>query len=352
MNENETLGMAIREQLRSGAPVVLVSLLSIQGSGPRHTGSRMVVFAQGTSGTIGGSLLEATAIRRSRGVLDAGRSELMDFELSGKDASSAGMICGGKVELLLDYIAVTPANRQLFERWTDASHHGQDFYFVTKIKHSEQTVQVLGHALLFVDGTVSGDVDLRRAEADTLRAGLRDIPVIATLEFGDSQLIVQRIQKLKTLYCFGAGHVAVPTSHIAAMVGFRVVIIDDRSEFANTARFPEASEIRVVPDLSNPFKDLKIDEDAFIVIVTRGHQFDRAVLEKALKTPAQYIGMISSRKKRDVIYAALKAQGVLQSVLDGVHSPIGLAIAGETPEEIAVSIVAELIDVRGKKERR
>ena len=91
---------------------------------------------------------------------------------------------------------------------------------------------------------------------------------------------------------------------------------------------------------------LEIDADSFIVIVTRGHKFDREVLEQSLRTSAGYIGMISSRRKKAAVYAALLAQGVSQAALDRVHSPIGLEIGAETPEEIAVSIVAELISVR------
>ena len=92
--------------------------------------------------------------------------------------------------------------------------------------------------------------------------------------------MVDRIRKLKTLYCFGAGHVAVPTAHLAALVGFRVVVMDDRPEYANAERFPEAHEIRVIKDFNHAFDGLEIDDDSFIVIVTRGHQYDRRCWNK------------------------------------------------------------------------
>jgi xanthine dehydrogenase accessory factor len=349
VNENESLGMAICEQLCRESPVVLISVLDIQGSSPRHTGSKMMVSARGNFGTIGGSLLEATAIRQALQTLNSGRSTLMEFELTGKDAYAPGMICGGKVELLLDLLKATSENRQIFQAWVEASRKGQDFYFLTQFQPNEKLVQVLGRGLLFPGGNIIGDINLGNDGLDAVRAELHNISAAAILPVRDTRVVIHRIQKVKTLYCFGAGHVALPTAHIAALVGFRVVIIDDRSEFANRERFPEASEIRVVKDLAHSLEGLEIDGDAFIVIVTRGHQYDRAVLEQVLKTPAQYIGMISSRKKREAIYAALKAEGVTETELDRVHSPIGVPIAGETPEEIAVSIVAELIDERGKK---
>jgi xanthine dehydrogenase accessory factor len=153
---------------------------------------------------------------------------------------------------------------------------------------------------------------------------------------------------MKTLYCFGGGHVAVPTAQLASLVGFRVVVIDDRPEFANFERFPDAI-INVIDDFDRAFDGLEIDEDSFIVIVTRGHQYDRTVLAQSLKTRAGYIGMISSRKKRETIYKALASDGADITKLEQVHSPIGINIGGETPEEIAVSIVAELIQVRSQQ---
>jgi xanthine dehydrogenase accessory factor len=160
--------------------------------------------------------------------------------------------------------------------------------------------------------------------------------------------MIDPVRKVKTLYCFGAGHVAVPTAHLAALVGFRVVVVDDRAEFSNAERFPDASQTLVIKDFYRALENLEIDSDSFVVIVTRGHQYDRAVLEQALKTNAGYIGMISSRRKRDAIYEYLVSQGVSRGKLDQVHSPIGLDIAAETPAEIAVSIVAELISERNK----
>jgi xanthine dehydrogenase accessory factor len=157
------------------------------------------------------------------------------------------------------------------------------------------------------------------------------------------------VRKTKTLYCFGAGHVAKPTAHIAALVGFRVVVVDDRAEFSNIERFPDARDVRVIDDFTHALKDFDINGDSFIVIFTRGHMLDRVVLEQALKTNAGYIGMIASRKKIDSIYQALLIEGVTKEELERVHWPIGLDIGAETPEEIAVSIVAELIKERSKQ---
>jgi xanthine dehydrogenase accessory factor len=172
----------------------------------------------------------------------------------------------------------------------------------------------------------------------------------AVISIKDVKVVIDSIRKLKTLFLFGAGHVALPTAHIGALAGFRVVVVDDRAEFANAERFPEASDIVVIRDFNRAIEGLEINSDSFIVILTRGHQFDRVVLEQVLNTSAGYIGMISSRRKKDAIYEALTAKGVSGEQLGRVHAPIGVPIGSETPEEIAISIVAELISVRNKKE--
>lgn len=149
----------------------------------------------------------------------------------------------------------------------------------------------------------------------------------------------------------GAGHVSRATAHLAALCGFRVVVMDDRPEFANRERFPEADEILVRP-LSDCLGDLDLGPEAFVAVITRGHAHDAVVLAQALRSRAGYVGMIGSTRKRDAIYESLKGQGFAQADLDRVFCPIGLAIAAQTPEEIAVSIVAQLVAFRAGKTLR
>jgi xanthine dehydrogenase accessory factor len=130
---------------------------------------------------------------------------------------------------------------------------------------------------------------------------------------------------------------------MAALAGFRVVVIDDRAEFANSDRFPDASEIIVPNDFTNALEGLDIDADSYLVIMTRGHRYDRVILEQALRTKAGYVGMMGSLRKRAITYAEMEKRGFTKERLAQVHCPIGLPIKAETPEEIAVSIAAELI---------
>ena len=159
-------------------------------------------------------------------------------------------------------------------------------------------------------------------------------------------MLLEPVHHRCTLLVFGGGHVSLETVRLGNRVDFKTIVVDDREEFANRQRFPE-SEIVVVPNYLE-LPDFKIDGETFIVIMTRGHLGDYDVLKKLIGSNAAYIGMIGSRHKREKIYERLRQEGISQGLIDRVHSPIGLAIGGETPAEIAVSVVAELIQERSQ----
>jgi xanthine dehydrogenase accessory factor len=352
MFDNNYLAGVICDLLDKGSPLVVASIVMLEGSSPRHNGAKMVVAANGQSyGTIGGSLLEAASIKKAWSAIAAGKSCFLDFNLNGKDANSMGMICGGKTSVLLDYIAATPSNRDFFQSWYKALQATRDFYFVTHLRNSKNAIKVHAHSFIYPGGDYTSTGKQIEGEINLLKNELQRINMTTIIENEDLRLVVDPIRKVKTVYLFGAGHVAVPTAHIASLTGFRTVVLDDRAEFANNERFPNAYAVRVLSSFENALQGLDIGKDTYLVIITRGHQFDREVLEQALKTQAGYIGMISSRRKRDTIYQALLEKGISQSDLDKVHSPIGIPIHGETPEEIAVSIVAELISERSKSQK-
>lgn len=162
-----------------------------------------------------------------------------------------------------------------------------------------------------------------------------------TLPLVKNGVLIERITTPPHLILCGAGHVSIYTARIAKMVGFRVTVIDDRNDFANAERFPNADRI-----LNLPFEDALDtigDANAFYVIVTRGHKDDRHCLEKILNKSYTYCGMIGSKSKIKAVYANLLSQGYSKEQLDTIHAPIGLSIGANTPEEIAVCIVGEMI---------
>ena len=161
---------------------------------------------------------------------------------------------------------------------------------------------------------------------------------------GEIEVFIEPILPPPTLYIFGGGHISLAIAKIGKLLEFKIVIIDDRTQFANPQRFPEADLI-LAENFKKAFSKLRIDKSSYIVIVTRNHENDELVLELALQTQAKYIGMMGSKTKRETIFSHLLDKGISQEVLGKVHSPIGSGINAQTPEEIAVSILAEIIKI-------
>lgn len=164
---------------------------------------------------------------------------------------------------------------------------------------------------------------------------------------GVMDLYIEPIVPTPRVFIFGGGHISQFVSRISAMVGFQVAVVDDRPQFANKDRFPEAQEV-IAEEFPLALPKLKMNKSIYVVIVTRGHAYDQDVLEWAVGTDARYIGMIGSRKKIQTVYKNLEEKGIPREKFQRVHAPIGLNIGGVTPEEIAVSIVAEMIEERRK----
>ena len=167
---------------------------------------------------------------------------------------------------------------------------------------------------------------------------------------GTLDIFIEPVMPPATLYIFGAGHVAVNLYRTAKNAGFDVTVIDDRENYANRERFPEATDV-VAEDFEKAMARITPAENSFIVIVTRGHRDDMRVLRWAVQTRARYVGMIGSKRKTITIFRELAKEGIPEELFERVHAPVGFDIGAITPEEIAVAITAELIAVRRKVER-
>lgn len=167
---------------------------------------------------------------------------------------------------------------------------------------------------------------------------------------GTLDIFIEPVLPPALLYIFGAGHVAVNLYRVAQNAGFDVIVIDDREAYASRERFPAAQEV-IAEDFELAMARLKPSESSYIVIVTRGHRDDMRCLRWAVQTPARYIGMIGSKRKTIAIYKELQREGLSADLFKRVHAPVGLDIGAVTPEEIAVSITAELIAIRRHAER-
>nr|WP_321467032.1 XdhC family protein [uncultured Desulfobulbus sp.] len=320
--------------------LVLVTISSQSGSTPRLAGAKMIILRDGRiGGTIGGGQVEALAIEEAALCFDGKKSLRKTFDLTNSMAANTDMICGGKMEIFLEYIAPSDTNRDVFRRLLESMHSGRRITLVCPLADgsADEPRFVVDHrgtpsSPAVTDGLLSA---IKQVRSSTSAATL--------IEHDGREYLLSYFAVAGTVYLLGAGHVSACTAEAATRVGFRVVVMDDRAEFANKERFPLADEVKVLDSFDDCFQGFEIDHDAYLVIVTRGHMHDMDVLEQALRTEAGYIGMIGSRKKRNATYKKLMDKGFKEVQLENVHCPIGLGIEADTPEEIAVSIVGELI---------
>lgn len=337
--------------LGHGEEVVLATVVSSSGSTPRTVGAKMLIRRGGeTVGTIGGGLVEYQVVQHAPEVFRSGTAMIRTEELMGASvAATDQMICGGRMELLLELIAANPANQQRWEAFAQALEGRRSYALLAKLEVPEGQGGEVERWLVEGDRVVSGNFPYAETWLPLVQEKSRKSGGGTVVLIENQRFLVERSARAGTVYLLGAGHVAQPVAALAALVNFETVVLDDREEFANAERFPQADMIKVLASFERVFAGMEIDEESYLVIVTRGHRHDKAALAQCLRTKAGYIGMIGSRRKRDMIYQDLLNEGFTQADIDRVHCPIGLKIGGETPEEIAVSIVAELVQVRSER---
>lgn len=336
--------------LQRGDSLAVATIFDKSGSAPRTEGAKMVVRADGSIvGTIGGGRLEARVIERAVRAISDRETAILSFDLTSEDAAGSDMICGGSGEVLIDFIdAGAPLNLEIYEAAARIMGSGAKGWLVTVLGLTLEDSSVMRQqGLVMPDGTLLGKLDCDPYLMEKLVAGPAKI-TLHSEAFGGQRFLVEPLRSGGTVYIFGAGHISQKLAPLCEGVGFKTVVFDDREDYANRDRFPIPIEI-VVIDSFKRLPELAIDSDSYLVIVSRGHLYDKHILEQVLRTQAAYIGMIGSRRKRDLVYEEILSHGVSQEDLIRVHAPIGTNIGAETPEELAISIVGELIQVRAEK---
>lgn len=335
--------LEIPQRLDRGESLVLARIIRQAGSAPRGVGTRCLVLADGTIvGTIGGGLLEHLVRQGALEALAVGKPRILHFQLKGKDVARTDMLCGGIVDVYLEPLDPGDVHcRELFSKLEAMVREGQGGVLITRVAGGADSGSLGGRILLAARDIPDGLPEALRAVMGRLRG---DRPALVEME-GEDPLFWEPVASQEVLYLFGAGHISTFVAPLARMVGFKVVVIDDRAEFANPERFPSADEILVLSP-KEALGRIHLSPNSYVAIITRGHQHDASVLRLVAGRDLQYIGMIGSRRKKAMVYKAMMEEGISREALDKVHCPIGLDIGAETPEEIAVSIVAELIQVR------
>jgi len=328
--------------LRAGQPVAWTALVETRGSTPQKAGAVMLVFPDGSqSGTLGGGCVEAEVKRRALRLLDEGSSELLSFQLDSDYGWDDGLICGGRMQMLVD--PVRPGDDLSY--FTTFARLMQDGLGCTEAVVLDPDKAGGGRAadrLLFdsEDRLTAARGSLATAPAG-LAGGLRSVITRPRPYVAGGVSYLPQLKRCRLLIV-GAGHVGQKVAELAASVDFDVWVVDDREQYCNQDRIPQARRLIVGP-IDSALSGLEIDANTMCLIVTRGHNHDEEALYHLAETTARYVGMIGSRRKIRLIFEDLLREGISRESLERVHAPVGYEIGSQTVPEIAVSIVAELI---------
>jgi xanthine dehydrogenase accessory factor len=348
--------------LNQGRDCVYCSVVDTRGSTPQKAGAAMLVFRDGSQrGTLGGGCVEAEVKQRALQVLaKGGRAEVLTFCLDDNYGWDDGLICGGRMSMLVDPLVNPLANvensdlqlsltssvaRSYYQCFRELADRGEGCTEAVVIK--EGMGSAVGSRYLFdADGRLAASLVPTSAPAEVVghltplsqrprayhHQGLAYLPILPRI----------------TLLIVGGGHVGQAVARLAAEVDFDIWVLDDRERYASRERFPSARRL-LIGNIGQTVKELDqrdINPSTYCLVVTRGHAHDEEALYHLAGSSAGYVGMIGSRRKIKLIYEDLIAKGVSEEALARVHAPLGLELGSQTVPEIAISIVAELIACR------
>jgi len=320
--------------LAGGEPVALATVVWAQGPSPRPVGSHMAVTGSGQmAGSVSGGCVEGAVIQEAEEVLSGGPPKRLRYGVVDEGGWEVGLACGGTIEVYLEPLG--PIHRRLLE----ALGSDEMVALVTRLDGG-------GHLLAWPDGRMEGDTTLA-PEAEHLFPG----PLAELHPHPEGDRFVQVFAPPPTITIVGAVHLAQPLVRLAQVMGFRTRVVDGRRAFATRERFPTADELVVAwPQEALTPRHLR-PQDA-VVILTHDQKFDVPALEAALRSPVGYIGLLGSRTTQDKRKRALAERGFSAGEMARIHGPVGLDLGGETPEEIALEILAEIVAVRNRGAER
>lgn len=344
----------ILSALEAEDTVMLATIISTSGSTPASAFSKMLVKKGGTSwvGTVGGGCMEGDVLEAARTLAARNKAQVIAFHLN-EDEMVQGLICGGSLDVLIEPLG--KEHVPLFQDLKSITENGEDAVLATLIDgHGgvlSKDLIPMSHGMervheqwsTIIHRSPIGGFSANELAGETLKAHHRN--TTRRRQVADGELILEPVAGQPHLILFGGGHVSKSICSVAAMAGFRVTIVDDRKEYATRDRFPDAGATLAL-EFDDAFNHLSITPSTYIVIVTRGHRSDELLLERAVGTPARYIGMIGSQRKVLTTYEHLVEHGLQPERLERVHAPMGIEIGAVTTEEIGVSVVAQLIQVR------
>ncbi len=328
----------MQAHLEKGEDLVLVTVLASSGSTPRGAGAHMLMGREGRiAGTIGGGAVEYRAEKMARDVLEKKSSLAHDFVLNKEDVQDLGMICGGDVSVFFSYLPPADTSAISLTRQAERSFsQGENLWLLCDLAHGGR-FSLYSKQLGITDNTLPEHLPtLLRRRPQRIRENGMDI-------------YAEQIACEGRVYIFGCGHVGQELEPVLSHVGFRCIVLDDRPEFANRQFFPTAEEVKCI-DFHHISDSVEIHPEDYVCVMTRGHAYDTIVQAQVIPCRPCYIGVIGSRTKSAQVRQTLKNDyGFSEEELDRVTTPIGLSIRSETPAEIAISIAAQMIQIRAER---
>jgi xanthine dehydrogenase accessory factor len=321
----------------SGEVAVLSSLVESSGSIPMSARAKMLVRADGSVlGTIGGGCLEAEILAVAGDVAATGTAQTTSYTMTEKQAGEHGLNCGGSVRIYSESIDLAAA--AMYVKIDAARRARRACILATHLGGT-------GRVLTTEDGQIGALGVVAETEVALWSQECLEQERSRLYGEGEGEIFVEPFTPPPLLYVFGGGHVGGQIASLAHNAGFYVVVADDRPYFANSKHHPHADEC-IADDIEAIFARIPIDEQTYIVAATRGHAHDEIVVELAIRSSARYIGMLGSERKKMILWDHIEARGGDRSRLEQVYAPIGFNIGADTPEEIAVCVVGEMIQAR------
>lgn len=330
----------VKAIVASGGGCALITVVGVQGSVPRHVGSKMAVMRDGsTAGTVGGGILEARAVEKAAACIADSRSDRLEVELTGAEALGSVPVCGGVAVLWIEYVA----DAAPFATAAERLEAGKTAVLASSLSSGSPALAAVfdAHGALLASGALPGD---RSGGADPSAAVRAAASGQAALSEADG-VFYDPVLPPERLLVLGGGHVGRAVARLADGLGFRVTVGDPRAEFAEPARFPKAVEC-IEGSFEKIIAGFPFGPSTYALVVSPGHLSDIECARSLLQREYRWAGVIGSRRKVRMILEQLASEGFDGSKVETLAAPVGLDIGAETPEEIAVSILAEMIAVR------
>jgi xanthine dehydrogenase accessory factor len=358
MSLPEILAECARIAAGSSGAGALASVARRRGSLPMSATAKMLVTAGGARiGTVGGGCLEAEIIERAQDVLQGRVPALSSHSLNAELAGDYGLTCGGTAELFIEPVFGDERLAAVYAEASALIARGDRALMATGVDWGDGVVKAIVHPERPAAGNNESDsarhasYEIVGADNALLRTAIDGFDSTSELPRLANGVLVEPVAGKPRLVVFGAGHVGARVAEAAAFAGWRVTVADDRADFADARRLPFA-ELVVTCEFHDVSSGVQLDADTYVVIATRGHQHDVILAGQLVPRPLRYLGMLGSRRKVAMTTKVLRDWGVTEDELAKVRAPVGLSIGADTPEEIAVSVVAEMISVRRAGSRR